>query len=207
MADFKPCVEKQLFDEKYWTDDPQDDGGLTIWGIDTKDHPADVAKMELMSEADARDYATQIYRKSYWDVINLDNEPDQKKAMVLFSCCVNQGLGTVNAIKKLLGVNFTSEDFIRKRCELYIGRCISEPTENCDIQDICTEENFFRKYLDVILKGKDMPSAKVLESLGVYFDQHWAILASRTVCPAGSKCQKHHLLGWLRGQIELWRGL
>lgn len=72
--------------EGHDTDDPNDPGGLTRYGIAQTRHPeVDVRSLTL-----AR--AKEIYRADYWDPIRGDQLP-ARLAFVVFDSAVNQGVG------------------------------------------------------------------------------------------------------------------
>jgi len=61
--------------EGYKSDDPDDPGKLTIWGISSKSHPEDVHRMVYMTEDKAKETAIGIYKTEYWDKLGCDNLP------------------------------------------------------------------------------------------------------------------------------------
>lgn len=66
--------------------DPRDPGGATKYGISKRAYPQiDIASLTL---EDAR----EIYRRDYWDALNLSAQP-WPKALCLFDCAVNMGRG------------------------------------------------------------------------------------------------------------------
>lgn len=62
-----------------------DSGGLTKWGISKKAHP------DVDIENLTRDDAIEIYRRDYWDRLNLDRLPPSL-ALLVFDCGVNMGV-------------------------------------------------------------------------------------------------------------------
>jgi len=108
MADFSKAIQSLLDREgrDKITNDPNDAGGLTKWGItlgDYKAHGVDLDgdgiingdDLRLVNEQQAEDY----YEKNYWDSLSLDNLTSQSVAEKVFDNGVNLGLG---AIGKLL---------------------------------------------------------------------------------------------------------
>ena len=83
------------------TDDPEDPGGLTRWGISKRSHPdLDIANLTL-------DEAREIYRREYWDRCSCDLFPPPL-AMALFDSAVNQG--PVRAIRLMQRALRVEED-------------------------------------------------------------------------------------------------
>lgn len=95
-----------------------DTGGHTIFGISEKAHPEAVAKMKESTEEIAYTIARNIYKKKYWDALNVDTfEPRWR--LPLFDTAVNVG---VSKVKIWLDSNdvYTWEDFIDRRIEWYL---------------------------------------------------------------------------------------
>lgn len=107
MDNFKNIIQFTLNYEKYWSDDPQDTGGLTIWGFASKFHPVEVAAMKDMSPEDAKKRAIELYYNLYWCVGGCNKLPDVS-AQSHFESCVNPGLGA--AIKFIQHAVGTTED-------------------------------------------------------------------------------------------------
>jgi len=97
---FENAIRFVLFWEKHLSDDPDDIGGLTIWGISYRSHPEHVQAMRDMSEEDSREYAKGIYKKLYWDAIGCDSIVTPLD-IVIFDCAVNQGVIIAKAIAAL----------------------------------------------------------------------------------------------------------
>lgn len=90
---YNECLKRLLKDEGGYTNDPNDNGGPTNFGITIADYrryvkpdatATDVKNMK-QSEAEA------IYRKRYWDAINADNLPSGVDYCV-FDYGVNSGI-------------------------------------------------------------------------------------------------------------------
>lgn len=73
------------------TNDPDDPGGLTKYGISKRSHP-DV-DIENLTEEEAK----AIYKTDYWDPIKGDSIVNAALSIKLFDCAVN--MGTHRAIK------------------------------------------------------------------------------------------------------------
>lgn len=66
------------------TNDPDDPGGLTKWGISKRSHP------DVDIEALTEDQAREIYRQGYWLKAGCAQLPEPI-AFAVFDCAVNQG--------------------------------------------------------------------------------------------------------------------
>jgi len=83
------------------TDDPEDPGGLTRWGISKRSHPdLDIANLTL-------EHARDIYREEYWQRCRCDEFPPPL-GMALFDAAVNQG--PIRAIRLLQRALRVEED-------------------------------------------------------------------------------------------------
>lgn len=82
---------------------PDDQGGLTKWGISQRAFP-DVDILNLTEEECKR-----IYKEHYWDPLHLDEIQSADVCAELFECGVNQGIGwaaiNVQEALNFLGVN------------------------------------------------------------------------------------------------------
>lgn len=81
MTLFETACQFVLSTEGGWSNDPNDDGGLTRFGISSLSHP-DVDLENLTVEQ-----ATEIYRERYWEVARCDKFPP-KLAVALFDGAV-----------------------------------------------------------------------------------------------------------------------
>lgn len=92
MADFMTACLKTLDWEGTYSNNPNDPGSETNWGITKRDHPdVDIGSL-------TKTQAIAIYRQSYWNPL-YDQISDQSVADKLFDLGVNQGMGT--AVKLL----------------------------------------------------------------------------------------------------------
>lgn len=104
MVGFDNIILFTLNYEKYRSDNKKDPGGLTIWGIASKYHPVEVAKMLKMSVEDAKVEAIKIYYNEYWFGGSCNKLPSIT-ARAHFDSCVNPGVGAaVRFIQKVVGV-------------------------------------------------------------------------------------------------------
>lgn len=85
-----------FIDEGGYTNDPDDSGGPTKWGITLKDletflgQSATAADVESMT----KDLAGEIYSKLYWLPMNLENLTNEAIATAVLDTCVLFGMGT-----------------------------------------------------------------------------------------------------------------
>ncbi|MDH5445591.1 MAG: N-acetylmuramidase [Gammaproteobacteria bacterium] len=87
MADFEAAVTKTLIHEggSRITDDPDDRGGLTKYGISQRSYPN--VDIRNLTEQQAKD----IYKRDYWDKVKGDDINSQEIAENLFDTAVNMG--------------------------------------------------------------------------------------------------------------------
>ena len=127
MDKFNRLIEFIFGHEGYKSDDTNDSGRLTIWGIASKFWPAEVAAMKTMTPEDAKEVAKGIYYRNYWLPAGCDNYPD-KVALAIFDSAVNCGVPAVQGwlieISDAFGTNppiITAHDVIFKRQQYYIN--------------------------------------------------------------------------------------
>lgn len=106
MANFKPCFEHVLGVEGDYSNDPDDYGGPTRWGITI--HDLEVWRSQKLTADDVRhlsqDEAEAIYKKLYWDVLALDQVESQAIGLVLFDQAVHRGVtGATKTAQKITG--------------------------------------------------------------------------------------------------------
>lgn len=89
-----------FFYEKYKSNNPDDPGKRTIWGISEKSWPSMVKKLWDLPEQESKRLAYEFYKPNYWDKIDADNLPFPLD-MVLFDIAVNQGIGRAKEIRKV----------------------------------------------------------------------------------------------------------
>lgn len=95
---FDTVFDRVLGHEGNYTNDPNDLGGETKWGIDKRNHPNLIIK-ELTKED-----AYNIYKKEFWDKINAIKLPDSV-AFQLFDFAVNSGIETaIRYLQRSIGV-------------------------------------------------------------------------------------------------------
>jgi lysozyme family protein len=92
MAQFEPAVEWVLSHEGVTSDDKDDSGGLTKYGISQAAHPeVDIASLTL-------DQAKAIYRRSYWENQRYREIQNQRVATKIFDMSVNMGFHQAHMI-------------------------------------------------------------------------------------------------------------
>lgn len=98
---FDKAVAFVLSQEGEYSNDPQDAGGATKWGISHRSYPElDIANL-------TREQAIDIYKKDFWDRCQCSQLPDGLDFLV-FDAAVNQG--PVAAIRMLQnGLKVTSD--------------------------------------------------------------------------------------------------
>ena len=122
--------------EGYISDDKDDPGKLTIWGISSKYNPEEVKLMKaLIDEGDinsARQIMKECYRNKYWLRAGCYKFED-KKAIVMFEFCVNPGIGALGkALKEsndwkallLKRIKYFSDKNNKKYIRGWIRRCV-----------------------------------------------------------------------------------
>ena len=98
MIVFERAVEFILRFEGEISDDPNDSGGLTKYGISQKSYP------DLDVRALTRTEAVEIYRRDFWARCKCDQIP-APLAIILFDSAVNQGpTAAIRMFQKALGV-------------------------------------------------------------------------------------------------------
>lgn len=101
MADFNIAIPKLLIKEggARVTNDPNDNGGLTKYGISKRSFPnVDIVNL---TEQQARD----IYKREYWDKICGDQIESQMNAENIFESAVHSGVITTSRlVQHSLGV-------------------------------------------------------------------------------------------------------
>ncbi|MBF0422760.1 MAG: glycoside hydrolase family 108 protein [Magnetococcales bacterium] len=95
---FETCLEFVLAHEGGYSNDPNDPGGETRFGISKRQYPnLDIAHL-------TRETAADIYRNDYWRRICGDDLPPAL-AMVVFDAAVNQGVAKASRmVQESLGV-------------------------------------------------------------------------------------------------------
>jgi len=147
---FEKAINFVLNWEGGYSDDPQDTGGVTIYGIAKKYHPQEVEQMEQLwkqgKQDECKEIAKRIYKEEYWDKINGDNLP-YPRDIIMFDTAVNMGIGTAFSLNKKAPDNW--KDYLIERIKLYrdyskknqrfllgwLNRCL-------DLYDLITKNKF-----------------------------------------------------------------
>ena len=106
--------------EGEYSNDPQDAGGVTIYGIAQKYHSQEVEQMEQLwkqgKKDECKEIAKGIYKAEYWDKINGDNLP-YPRDIIMFDTAVNMGIGIAFSLNKKAPDNW--REFLIERIKLY----------------------------------------------------------------------------------------
>ncbi len=97
MADFNEAIVKTLAREggAKFTDDPNDPGGATKFGISQRAYPN--LDIKNLTEQQAR----EIYKTDYWNRIRGDDINNQVIAENIFDTAVNMGVRTASRLAQL----------------------------------------------------------------------------------------------------------
>ena len=147
---FEKAINFVLNWEGGYSDDPQDTGGVTIYGIAKKYHPQEVEQMEQLwkqgRQDECKEIAKKIYKSEYWDKIGGDEFP-YPRDIIMFDTAVNMGIGTAFSLNKKAPDNW--KDYLIERIKLYrdyskknqrfllgwLNRCL-------DLYDLITKNKF-----------------------------------------------------------------
>lgn len=111
-ADIEDALLFTLKNEGGYTDHPLDKGGATNKGITIGRLSEYLGRPATKADVKNLDYDTirSIYKKYYWDVLNLDHVLDQSIATVLFDMGVLCGTGTAARLcQEVLGISQTKK--------------------------------------------------------------------------------------------------
>jgi hypothetical protein len=84
--------------EGWHSDDPDDAGGRTVWGITERDYPEEFPALWDMDREEAKARAKVIFRMDYWDKVGGDGLPTKTDAVVM-DTAVNMGITFANKLK------------------------------------------------------------------------------------------------------------
>jgi len=95
---FDIIINRVLGHEKGYVNDPNDPGGETSWGISKRSYPnVDIKNL-------TRESAIEIYRKDFWEHLNVGSLPDGILFQLL-DFAVNSGIDTaIRYFQRVLGV-------------------------------------------------------------------------------------------------------
>ena len=98
MTWFDQCFEKLISFEGGYSNNSQDKGGETNFGISKRSYP------QLDIKALTLDAAKAIYKRDYWDQAQCDSLPPTL-AYLIFDAAVNSGIGqSIRFLQRALGV-------------------------------------------------------------------------------------------------------
>jgi len=86
IVNFDKCFDIVVGHEGSYSNDSQDPGGETMWGVTRRDHPGAWAQGRPTLEQ-----AREIYRKQYWLPAGCNDLPDGYD-LVVFDSAINQGV-------------------------------------------------------------------------------------------------------------------
>lgn len=95
MNIFRQALPQVLKWEGFISNDKNDKGGLTIWGISSRSHVDAVFEMKRLIEQGDKDkafkIASDIYYEVYWKKMGCDKITCPELAVVVFDTAVNMG--------------------------------------------------------------------------------------------------------------------
>ena len=119
---FEKALDFTIPWEGFISNDVEDFGKLTIWGISSKYNPEEVKMMKrLIDEGDknsAFQIAKECYRKKYWLRAGCYKYED-RKAIVMFEFAVLPGIG---ALEKAFKEEDTWKDLLLKRIRYFSNK-------------------------------------------------------------------------------------
>lgn len=135
MANFEKCFEILIGHEGGYVNDPLDPGGETKFGISKRSYPNEDIKNLTIERA------KEIYKRDFWDKINLDKINSFDVCLSIFDFAVNAGSATAAKLAQrtvgvdddgiigsgtILAINkYDEEKFVYKYAILKIKRYIS----------------------------------------------------------------------------------
>jgi lysozyme family protein len=102
--------------EGYKSDDPDDPGGRTIFGISARFWPRIVAELWDLPKAEAYDRAAKFYEREYWLAAGCDTAT-RPYDVYLFDAAVNIGL---ERAARMSSLSSGPDDFLFRRIEHYV---------------------------------------------------------------------------------------
>lgn len=98
---FDQAFDRLIGNEGGYSNDPQDPGGETNWGISKRSYP------DLDIKNLTREQAKEVYRRDFWQRASMD-EYDPAIAFQVFDFAVNSGIET--AVRKLQAAAGVADD-------------------------------------------------------------------------------------------------
>jgi hypothetical protein len=100
-----------------------DPGGRTIWGVSERYFPNEVKAMLAMSQEEAKQYAYDFYKKTFWDANNCDLLPAPLD-VIHADTCVNPGPAVA---RKIYNETRDWKDYLFKRIGYYSLKVQEDP--------------------------------------------------------------------------------
>lgn len=116
-VNFDMAFKFAMLFEGYKSEDPDDSGGRTIYGISAKSHPQTVAALWGLPKEEALIQAKEFYRTEYWLASGCDTLP-WPEDVVVFDAAVNMGISRAMQFKVASKSPF---DFLMRRISFYIA--------------------------------------------------------------------------------------
>lgn len=121
MADFEQAFETLMRHEGGYSDNPDDKGGETKFGISKNSYPRlNIANLTLAE-------AKEIYKKDFWIANRYDEINDQEIAKQIFDLAVNCGAKTSNKILQQ-AYNFLVNCLESNSISLIADGCVGDRT-------------------------------------------------------------------------------
>lgn len=117
--DFEMALKFVLRWEGFISDDPNDKGGLTIWGISARSHKKAVLEMKKLIDKGKKSEAFEICKKIYYEVYWLKSDCERMDFplnIVVFDTAVNMGRSRARTFLK---ESKTWRDFLLRRLYTY----------------------------------------------------------------------------------------
>lgn len=110
--EYLKCIHHILKWEGYKSNDPDDSGGRTVFGIAERFYPDEVEKMWYLPKERAKEMAVEIFYSDYWLKINGDTVDNP---LYIFDTAVNMGVGYARGL-----IGLSLDDMHQKRVDRYI---------------------------------------------------------------------------------------
>jgi len=98
QENFDKAMEFILKWEGWHSDDPDDAGGKTVWGITERDYPEEFPALWNMGKEESKEYVKKFYKKDYWDKVGGDGL-SKSVDIIIFDTAVNMGTTFANKLK------------------------------------------------------------------------------------------------------------
>lgn len=137
--DFRRALAFVLEEEGGYSNDPNDPGGETKWGISKKAHP----NLDIRNVTPEQ--AASIYTNEYWDAAGCDRIPFPD-CVAVFDTAVNCGPGRA---KQWLKDSQDIKGFIQKRVDYYYQVVKDRPASRKYLKGWLNRINELKKYIDI----------------------------------------------------------